>query len=224
MAIKTVIPDDTGNPQNEINHLFPVFLKLETLRLLIVGGGYVAMEKLQAILKNSPATAIQLVAPAISNDIKELVLQHRNITLVEKKYDSNDLDGVDLVIVAVNDMRVSEQVQADARNKRLLVNVADTPALCDFYLSSVVTKGNLKIAISTNGKSPTIAKRLKEVFTDLLPDEIDHILSNMQIIKESLRGDFSEKVKQLDILTGNLAAKQRSAGDGSGGESKKEDQ
>ena len=208
----------------ETNNLFPIFLKLETLRLLIVGGGYVGMEKLQAVLKNSPATSIQLVAPAISNDIKELALLHRNITLVEKKYDSNDLDGVDLVIVAVNDMRVSEQVQADARSKRLLVNVADTPALCDFYLSSVVTKGNLKIAISTNGKSPTIAKRLKEVFTDLLPDEIDHILSNMQIIRESLSGDFSEKVKQLDILTGNLAAKQGSSGDGSAGESKKEDQ
>lgn len=207
----------------ETNHLFPVFLKLETLRLLIVGGGYVAMEKLQAVLKNSPATSIQLVAPAISNDIKELALLHGNIRLVEKKYDSNDLDGVDLVIVAVNDMRVSEQVQADARSKRLLVNVADTPGLCDFYLSSVVTKGNLKIAISTNGKSPTIAKRLKEVFTDLLPDEIDHILSSMQRIRESLKGDFSEKVKQLDILTGNLAAKQRSADDGSEEESQKED-
>ena len=109
-------------------------------------------------------------------------------------------------MVAVNDMGVSEQVQKDARSKRLLVNVADQPELCDFYLGSVVKKGNLKIAISTNGKSPTIAKRLKEVFTDMIPDEIDQVLHNMQVIRQKLGGDFSEKVKQLNALTKALVA------------------
>ena len=137
---------------------------------------------------------------------------------------ADDLTGADILIVAVNDIPLSEQIRNDAKVRSILVNVADKPGLCDFYLGSIVKKGNLKIAISTNGKSPTIAKRLKEVFTDLLPDEIDHILSNMQIIRESLSGDFSEKVKQLDILTGNLAAKQGSSADGSAGESEKEDQ
>ena len=73
------------------------------------------------------------------------------------------LDGADIVIVAVNDVATSEAIRNAAKAQGKLVNVADKPELCDFYLSSVVKKGNLKIAISTNGKSPTAAKRIKEV-------------------------------------------------------------
>jgi len=85
-----------------------------------------------------------------------------------------------------------------------LVNAADKPDLCDFYLSSVVQKGDLKIAISTNGKSPTIAKRIKEVLNDSLPAEIDELLSNMQQVRNKLSGDFAEKVKQLNEITKGL--------------------
>ena len=92
--------------------------------------------------------------------------------------------------------------------KKLLLNVADTPELCDFYLGSIVQKGNLKIAISTNGKSPTIAKRVKEQINELVPDEIESVLQNMQIIRNGIKGDFAEKVKQLNELTQVLAAKQ----------------
>lgn len=191
----------------ETNHLFPVFLKLETLRLLIVGGGYVGMEKLQAVLHNSPATSITVVATTISADIKQLALLHSNIRLFEKKYAADDLDGIDMVIVAVNDVSVSQNVRNDAKEKRLLVNVADTPGLCDFYLGSVVSKGNLKIAISTNGKSPTIAKRVKEVLHDCIPAEMDDVLQSMQNIRQSLGGDFADKVKQLDQLTKILVEK-----------------
>ncbi len=195
------------------NNLFPVFIKLENLRLLIVGGGYVGMEKLQAVLQNSPATEIRLVATMISDEIKALAAQYPLIRLIEKEYTIHDLEGIDLVIVAVNDRILSEQVQKDTRAQRLLVNVADKPALCDFYLSSVVRKGHLKIAISTNGKSPTVAKRLKEVFTEMLPDEIDQVLQDMEIIRETLKGDFAEKVKQLNELTKILAEKKAVAED-----------
>lgn len=189
------------------NHLFPVFLKLENLRLLIVGGGYVGMEKLQSVLQNAPATSIMLVAEVISDEIKTLARSYPNISLTEKSYDVTDLSEVDVVIVAVNDALVSEQVRLHAREKRLLVNVADNPELCDFYLSSVVQKGSLKIAISTNGKSPTIAKRLKEFLHEVIPSEIDSVLSDMQSIRQTLNGDFSDKVKQLNALTKVLVAK-----------------
>jgi siroheme synthase-like protein len=92
-----------------------------------------------------------------------------------------------------------------ANEKKLLVNVADTPELCDFYLGSIVQKGNLKIAISTNGKSPTIAKRIKEVLNETIPDEIESLLQNMQGIRNKMSGDFAEKVKQLDELTKKLS-------------------
>jgi siroheme synthase-like protein len=189
------------------NHLFPVFLKLENLRLLIVGGGYVGMEKLEAVVSNSPATKITIVATEISDAIKEVATQYPNISLIEKPYHIDDLAGHDIIIAAINDPLVSRQVAADAKSKKILVNAADKPELCDFYLSSVVKKGNLKIAISTNGKSPTIAKRVKEVLNDTLPDEIDDLLNNMQNIRNKMSGDFTEKVKQLNELTKNLSQK-----------------
>jgi siroheme synthase-like protein len=87
------------------------------------------------------------------------------------------------------------------------VNVADTPELCDFYLGSIVQKGNLKIAISTNGKSPTIAKRIKEVLNETIPDEINDLLNNMQSIRDKMSVDFAEKVKRLNELTKTLTEK-----------------
>jgi siroheme synthase-like protein len=189
------------------NNLFPVFLKLENLKLLIVGGGYVGMEKLEAVISNSPATAITIVATAISYAIKEVAHQYPNIILIEKPYHIDDLAGIDIVIAAINDPVVSKQVVQDANSKKILVNAADKPGQCDFYLSSVVKKGNLKIAISTNGKSPTIAKRVKEVLSESLPDEIDTLLDNMQNIRNKISGDFTEKVKQLNELTKTLSQK-----------------
>jgi siroheme synthase-like protein len=193
---------------SESNSLFPIFLKLEQLHLLIVGGGYVGMEKLSAVLQNSPKANIKLVATSISEEIKELVKNNSGIILIERAYQATDIDGVDLVIAAVNDRLVSEQVVKDANQKSVLVNAADKPALCDFYLSSVVQKGNLKIAISTNGKSPTIAKRIKEMLNETLPDEIDALLNNMQSIRNKMSGDFTDKVKQLNELTKKLSSNQ----------------
>ncbi|WP_431215755.1 precorrin-2 dehydrogenase/sirohydrochlorin ferrochelatase family protein [Puia sp. P3] len=188
--------------------MFPLFVKLERLRLLLVGGGNVGLEKLQAVLQNSPATKVTVVAPLISEAIRELAVKHTGIRLLERPYHPNDLEYADIVIVAVNDRSVSETVAKQTRAAGLLVNVADTPDLCDFYLSSIVRKGHLKIAISTNGKSPTIAKRLKEEIGSLIPDEMDNVLENMQTIRQSLNGDFSEKVRKLNDLTEVLVAKQ----------------
>jgi siroheme synthase-like protein len=189
----------------EQNELFPVFLKLKQLRLLIVGGGYVGMEKLQAVLVNSPAAIITLVATEISNEIKEFAKEYPAVRLVEKPYQISDFGNIDIAIAAINDPVVSGQVAVDAKLKGILINVADKPDLCDFYLGSVVQKGNLKLAISTNGKSPTIAKRLKEVLNETLPHELDSLLDNMQTIRNKMKGDFTEKVKQLNEITKNLS-------------------
>ena len=190
------------------NRLFPVFLKLENLSLLIVGGGYVGMEKLSVVLQNAPGGKIRIVASHISDEIRDLVAGMDNVVLIERPYQSSDIDDADIVFAAVNDQSVSMQVSSDAKAKGKLVNAADKPALCDFYLGSIVQKGNLKIAISTNGKSPTIAKRVKELLNETLPDEIDELLGNMQLIRNKMSGDFAEKVRQLNEITKNLSQDQ----------------
>lgn len=189
----------------ESNHLFPVFLKLEELAVLIVGGGNVGLEKLMAVVHNSPATKITLVSIEINAAIRNTANHHPNIQIVQRPYQPEDLDDCDIAIIAVNDPVMSRQIRNDAKEKGKLVNVADQPDLCDFYLSSIVKKGNLKIAISTNGKSPTIAKRLKETFNELLPEKLDDVLNNMQNIRNKLNGDFAAKVDKLNDVTKILA-------------------
>jgi len=206
--ISTLEGSPATGPGAVTNRLFPVFLKLENLSLLIVGGGYVGMEKLGVVLQNSPGGKIRLVATQISDEIKELVAGKENVVLIERPYEATDIDSADIIIAAVNDITVSTRVSRDAKEKGKLVNAADKPELCDFYLGSIVQKGNLKIAISTNGKSPTIAKRLKEVLNETLPDEIDDLLANMQTIRNKMSGDFTEKVKQLNEITKKLSQDQ----------------
>ena len=188
------------------NPLFPVFLKLEQLRVLLVGGGEVGLEKLTAMLRNSPAAAVTVVAPAIRPEIRALTLAHPRLQLRERPYSVTDLVGHDLVMIATNDKELNRHIKADATRQRLLANVADTPAECDFYLGAIVQKGDLKIAISTNGKSPTVAKRLREVLTDALPAELHDLLQQMAVIRDRLKGDFAYKVQTLNTVTAGLAA------------------
>ncbi|MEO6453721.1 MAG: TSUP family transporter [Ginsengibacter sp.] len=204
---KTVSEEEKENGTTDAgNNLFPVFLKLENLRLLIVGGGKVALEKLHAILQNSPATKVTMVATEFGEPARSTATHHTNIDLIERAYQPSDIDDADVIIIAVNDVFTSEQIRNDAHEKGKLVNVADKPELCDFYLGSIVKKGNLKIAISTNGKSPTIAKRLKETFSDLLPEELDEVLNNMEVIRDKMKGDFATKVNKLNRITKVLTA------------------
>jgi len=213
-----IIPDAAKAGKNR---LFPVFLKIEELDVLLVGGGKVGLEKLNAILQNTPAASVTVVATEIVDEIKDLAAVYHGVELQERPFSESDLIGKDLVIVAVNDKTVSKYVRVLAKEKKLLVNVADTPDLCDFYLGSIVQKGDLKIAISTNGKSPTIAKRMREQLNELIPDEIEGVLENMHTIRQELKGDFTDKVKQLDDLTRVLAAKQITLEDASQPQSKK---
>ena len=187
------------------NNLFPVFLKLENLRLLIIGGGKVGLEKLNAVLHNSPATKITMVAIKFAEATRNAVMHHSTVKLIERAYETSDLSEADVIIIAVDDAFTSEQIRNDAHRKGKLVNVADKPELCDFYMGSIVKKGNLKIAISTNGKSPTIAKRLKETFNDVLPVELDEVLDNMEAIRHRMKGEFATKVNRLNRITKVLA-------------------
>jgi siroheme synthase-like protein len=195
--------DNINSPLGDggVNKLFPIFLKLENLRVLLIGAGNVALEKLQAIVNNAPKTKIKVVAKQVHPVFAEFSQQYPSIEILTIEYNASYLDDCDIVISAVNNLQLSEQIRNDAKQKGKLINAADKPELCDFYLGSIVTKGNLKLAISTNGKSPTVAKRLKEIFNELLPEELDEVLNNIQQIRETLKGDFQNKVHQLNEIT-----------------------
>lgn len=190
----------------EGNQLFPVFLKLNQLRTVIIGAGPVGLEKLTAILSQSEQAEITVIAEEICKEVKEIADRLPHVTLRRKSYERTDLLLADVIIAATNNNVLNERIRRDAHALKLLINVADKPELCDFYLGSIVKKGDLKIAISTNGKSPTIAKRLKELFKESLPDELDITLQQMSEFRNTLQGDFSEKVRKLNDVSAVLIA------------------
>jgi siroheme synthase-like protein len=193
--------------QRPKNPLYPVFLKLDKLDTLLIGAGNVGLEKLNSLLANAPDARISIVAPNIKEEVRELLRFHPSCVLHERNFEPSDLEGKDIVVMATDDPGLHEQVRVMAREKGILVNVADTPALCDFYLGSIVQKGNLKIAISTNGKSPTMAKRVREVLQDAVPEEIDQAIEQLQQVRSQLNGDFAYKVKKLNAITKVMAEK-----------------
>lgn len=191
--------------KNNRNPLYPIFLKLHQLRMVIIGGGEVGYEKLSFMLKSSPEANITMVATWFSEGVKKMLEEGRyNVDLIEKAFDSSDLQDFDLVVAATNDRVLNQQVHQAAKANGQLINVADTPDLCDFYLGSIVTKGPLKIAISTNGKSPTFAKRFRQMLETALPEDIDTLLLQLHQFRDRLQGDFTTKVNQLNELTAQL--------------------
>ncbi|UII21123.1 precorrin-2 dehydrogenase/sirohydrochlorin ferrochelatase family protein [Fulvivirga ligni] len=189
------------------NTLFPIFLKIDQIHTLLVGGGAVGLEKLGALLKNNPDAWVKLVATEINEEIKEIAKSKPNIELIERPFQPEDLDGdIQLLILATDIREINAEIYKMAKIKGILTNVADTPDLCDFYLGSTVTKGDLKVGISTNGKSPTFAKRFREVLEDILPDETNSLIQNLHEIRNKLSVGFSEKVKILNERTKELVS------------------
>ncbi|MBJ2174801.1 bifunctional precorrin-2 dehydrogenase/sirohydrochlorin ferrochelatase [Aureibaculum sp. A20] len=188
------------------NELYPIFLKVNQLNIIIVGGGEVALEKLSFLLKSSPNAKVGLIALDFSPKLLGLAKKHDILTM-QRPYTQNILHKQHIVIAATNNKDVNAEIYRDAKQKQLLVNVADTPEMCDFYLGGIVTKGNVKIAISTNGESPTVAKRLRQFFEEVIPDDINIMVGNLNSFRKTIKGTFKSKVDALNKLTETLLIK-----------------
>jgi len=190
----------------ERNNLYPIFLKSKNLNFLIIGGGFVAEEKLTFLLKSSPYAKVTIVSPMFREGTIALA-KKGCVTLVTDIYQKKYLQGRHIVIATTDIPEINIQVWKDCRAEAKLVNVADNPPYCDFYMGGIVTKGNVKIAISTNGKSPTTAKRLRQFFEDVIPDNIDDLVKNMNEYRKTIKGNFEEKVEKLNEFTKSLVEK-----------------
>lgn len=190
----------------ERNNLYPVFLKTKNLNVLIVGGGLVAEEKLTFLLKSSPDAKVLMVSPMFRDGTIKLA-KKGCVTLVNDIYKKKYLQGRHIVVATTDVPEVNVQVWKDCRAEAKLVNVADNPPYCDFYMGGIVTKGNVKVAISTNGKSPTTAKRLRQFFEEVIPENIDDLVKNLNKYRKTIKGDFEEKVEKLNEFTKSLVEK-----------------
>lgn len=192
----------------ERNELYPIFLKLHQLNVLIVGGGNVGLEKLSFMLKSSPNANVEVVAPKFLPELEALAQKHPSVKLNKKRFNRWLLRKRHLVIACTDNLDVNKRVYDLCRKRHLICNIADTPPLCDYYLGGIVTKGNVKIAISTNGKSPTTAKRLREFFEEIIPEDINKMVENLNEYRKTLKGNFEEKVQKMNEITQVLKNKE----------------
>jgi siroheme synthase-like protein len=139
--------------------LFPMFVKLEGRLVVLIGGGVVAEGKIPGLL--AAEARIRLVAPAITPAIAQWVRQ-RKVDWLPKEFEARDLDGAFLIIAATSAPGVNEAVFREAESRGILCNAVDDIDHCHFYYGAVVQRGDLQIAISTNGKSPALAQRVRK--------------------------------------------------------------
>ena len=169
------MPREARAPQSEHRGVFaapfPVFLDVQGKRVLVVGGGHVAARKVAALLR--AGALVTVVAPSAVTEIAE----DPDVRWHERVYRRGEVASYSLAITATDDSSVNRQVARDANAANVWVNSADDPANCSFILPSVVTRGDLQIAASTNGRSPAMAqwvrRRLEDLFTDVHATALD---------------------------------------------------
>jgi siroheme synthase-like protein len=176
--------------------LFPIFVKLDGRLIVVVGGGNIAETKIPGVL--AAGAQIRLVAPSVTPQIAEWV-RFGKIDWLPKEFEAVDLNGAFLVIAATSVPGVNEAVFREAEARGILCNAVDDIEHCHFYYGAVVQRGDLQIAISTNGKSPALAQRLRSEFEGEFGPEYEVWLQWLGAAREALRasGPSSETSKKL---------------------------
>jgi precorrin-2 dehydrogenase/sirohydrochlorin ferrochelatase len=142
-----------------VTDLFPMFMKLTGKQCLVVGAGKVGEPKIAGLIDTR--ASIHVVAIAATEPVREWA-QTGKVTLELRSFSKNDLDGKFLAVAATASPTLNQLVYREARRRGVLCNVVDVPDLCDFYYPAVVRRGDLQIAISTAGQSPSLAQKIRQ--------------------------------------------------------------
>lgn len=180
-----------------MNTLYPIFLKLERKPVLVIGGGKVAEQKVKGLLAAN--ANITVLAPRTTEWIHQLASENK-IALLTKKYSDNDVKGFFLVFAATNNPEVHEKIFYDAAKWNIPVNVVDVPDLCNFYLASLFQNGDLKIAVSTNGKSPTLGKIIRDRIAAEFGKGYPELLNTLGEIRPDVHSAFSDPDQRKEVL------------------------
>ena len=142
-----------------MTNLFPMFLKLEGKQCLVVGAGKIGEPKIGGLLETG--AHIRVVALEATAQVREWATAGK-LELELRAFAAEDLDGAFLAVVATNSRTVNERVYYEAQRRGVLCNVVDVPDLCDFFYPAVVRRGDLQIAVSTSGQSPSLAQKIRQ--------------------------------------------------------------
>lgn len=162
---------------------FPMFMDMSELKVLVVGGGFIATEKLEKLVDFTKK--ITVITTEVSTDARQIIDTH-GLILHQRMYDKGDIEGFDIVIVATDTGTLHKTIYEESRGSRILVNSVDNTDYCDFIFPSYVKKDDLTIAFSTGGASPAFAKYIRKYFEKIIPQSVGEFLQKMKALRTTM--------------------------------------
>jgi precorrin-2 dehydrogenase/sirohydrochlorin ferrochelatase len=176
---------------------YPIFLEMSGRRAVVIGGGTVAVRKAQVLL--AAGARLVVVAEHVDNMLTDLCARS-DVKLIRSKYSKSYLAGAVLAIAATNNRSVNKQVYKDCQELEILCNVVDDPELCDFFVPAVVKRGDLQIAIGTEGYCPAYAGHLRKKLEKTFTDQHGQFLAELETLRKSIIQDVPDEADRKAIL------------------------
>lgn len=179
-------------------HLYPIFLSLAGKACLIVGGGQVAERKAASLLEYE--AQVRLVSPRVEASIAAWASDGL-LTWIPRKFEVQDLEGVSMVFIATDTIQLNQEIATLCRERGILVNAVDDPPNCDFFVPSVLRRNSLVLAVSTEGKSPLYAARLRRELEDIISEEHGRFVDMLGRLREEVKNSDLDIKQRKNIFT-----------------------
>lgn len=182
-----------------MNKMYPIFLKLENKKSLVIGGGNVAFRKITHLMESG--SHITVISINFIDKILDLKNKYTNITLIHREFHQNDLKDHYIVFGCTNDPHINKTIFNECTKLDIPVNIADNPDNCSFYVPSVVSRGDLKIAVSTNGRCCSMTKKIRQELEEQYDEKYSQILIYLGILRDYLISHEPDENIRKNILT-----------------------
>jgi siroheme synthase-like protein len=181
---------------------YPIYLDIENRDVVIIGGGNVCARKAETMMKYG--ARVTVVSPEFTDEIEQWA-REGCLALKRKAYDASDLEGANIVIASTDVQAVNEQIAADCRARRIPVNVVDVTPLCEFIVPAIIETGSIQIAVSTGGKSPALARTLKEDLQRTIGPEYAEVNDVLGTLRDGAKRVLPTDVDRKRFFDGIIA-------------------
>lgn len=176
---------------------YVIFLELKGRRVVVIGGGTVAVRKAQTLLDSG---ARLIVVAENIDKLMTALCKNKNAELIRSRYEKTYLTGAVLAIAATNDHELNKQIYKDCQALEILCNVVDEPELCDFFVPAVVKRGDLQIAVGTDGKCPAYAGHIRKMLEKIYTERHGEFLNELEKMRLKIFNEIPEEDKRKIIL------------------------
>lgn len=182
---------------------YPIFIDIEDRPVVIIGGGEVCARKAETMMRYG--ARVRIISPRFTDEIEAWAAAGK-LSIERREYQSADIDGANLVIASTDDTAVNERIAADSRARRIPVNVVDVTPLCEFIVPAIIEKGSVQIAVSTGGKSPALARTLKEDLQRQIGPEYTEVNDILGTLRDGAKATLPTDVDRKRFFDGIMAS------------------